>query len=167
MSGNDTPWVAGDLIFPGPVLRAIEGHCRAEFPNEACGFVLGPASEAQRLSHAQKALNAQDKYHARFPEEFPRTARTAYFIEPKAIMDTFDQARARGDAVKVIYHSHADHDSYFSEEDRRAATFGDDLAYAVAFLVVSVRGGEVRDRKLFAWEPAGKTFAEVPVQVAP
>jgi proteasome lid subunit RPN8/RPN11 len=166
MSG-ETPWVGGDVVFPAPILKAIEAHCRVEYPNEACGFALGPTAEPRRISRAQKAVNAQEKYHARFPEEFTRTARTAYFIEPKIIMDTFDQAKAAGDAVKVIYHSHTDHDSYFSEEDHRAATFGDDLAYPVAFLVVSVREGEVRDRKLFAWEPSGRRFVEVSVQVLP
>lgn len=166
MSG-ETPWVAGDVVFPAPVLKAIESHCRVEYPNEACGFALGPIAEARRITRAQKAVNAQDKYHARFPDEYTRTAKTAYFIEPKVILDVFDGSKAAGDAVKVVYHSHTDHDSYFSEEDKKAATFGDDLAYPACFLVVSVREGEVRDRKLFAWDPTHRSFAEVPVQVVP
>lgn len=144
------------------LLEAIEAHAIEGYPNEVCGFVVG-APDPGPLLVVVRAKNVQDEYHARFPDEFVRTARTAYFIEPAEILRTFDSARTEGRVVRVIYHSHADHDAYFSAEDRRAALFGDEPAYPVDYLVVSVRDGSVRGHKLFRWNPSTRDFEEVPL----
>ena len=162
----NTPWASGDVIFEPAILDAIAAHAAESYPNEACGFVVGPADDAPRLDEARRCENAQDEFHALDPDAYPRTARTAYLIEPRVIMKAFDGPEAGARPVKVIYHSHADVGAYFSDEDRRAATFGDAPAYAVAYVVASVRGratGDVDGFKLFAWDGAG--YAEVPLRV--
>ena len=72
--------------------------------------------------------------------------------------------RANGTPVKVLYHSHLDVGAYFSDTDAAAAKMGgDEPAYDLAFLVTSVRNGEVDDRKLFVWSPTSRAFVEAPI----
>jgi proteasome lid subunit RPN8/RPN11 len=73
-------------------------------------------------------------------------------------------------AIRILafYHSHPDHDAYFSAEDRAAAEgWLDDPNYAAAVqLVVSVRQGEVVDVKAYAWNPQQRDYEPVPLQIA-
>jgi proteasome lid subunit RPN8/RPN11 len=65
---------------------------------------------------------------------------------------------------KVLYHSHPEHDAYFSEEDTRMALFdGETPIYPeTSYLVVSVYDKKVRDQALFSWNPETKTFERAP-----
>ncbi len=149
------------VTLPPEIRAAIEAHAVEDYPNEACGFVLGEPGPEGALVRAVRARNVQDDYHARLPEEFPRTARTAYFIEPKEILRAFDDAKNSGLDVRILYHSHTDHDAYFSDTDRAAAMFGDEPAYPVDYLVVSVRDKRCKAIKLFRWGKEDKRFEEV------
>jgi proteasome lid subunit RPN8/RPN11 len=153
-------WLEGGLAIGRDVLAEIDAHAVGEYPNEACGFLTGPADAPKRVDRALRAANLADKYHAVDPDTFPRTARTFYIIDARLIQKTFDEGERGGRPVKVIYHSHADVGAYFSAEDQAAAAPDGVLSYPVAFLVVSVRNGVVDDHKLFtlragAWVDAG------------
>ena len=68
--------------IPRPVLDAIYQHAREGYPEEVCGFIIGPGcDEARRCENRQNALHAED------PEHFPRDARTAYNIGAKDLLD--------------------------------------------------------------------------------
>jgi hypothetical protein len=68
--------------------------------------------------------------------------------------------------VKVLYHSHLDVGAYFSPTDAEVAKMGqDEPPWDLAYLVTSVRGGEVDDRKLFVWDPARRGFVESRLEV--
>jgi hypothetical protein len=73
--------------------------------------------------------------------------------------------------VKVLYHSHLDAGAYFSptdaavmsmgeppEEEGAPITMGPGPAWPVAFLVTSVRHGEIDEHRLFVWDAASSTF---------
>ncbi len=61
----------------------------------------------------------------------------------------------------MLYHSHLDVGAYFSETDAAAANMGgDEPAYDLAYLVVSVRAGTVDDSRLFVWDVAKRAFVE-------
>jgi proteasome lid subunit RPN8/RPN11 len=65
--------------------------------------------------------------------------------------------------IKVFYHSHPEHDAYFSEEDSRMALFDGEPTYPEAsYLVVSIYDKKIRDQALFAWSPETKTFERAP-----
>jgi proteasome lid subunit RPN8/RPN11 len=77
----------------------------------------------------------------------------------------FERAIRTGDEtarpVKVLYHSHLDVGAYFSPTDAEVAKMGGDAPpFDLAYLVTSVRKGEVDDHKLFVWDPASRTFVE-------
>jgi proteasome lid subunit RPN8/RPN11 len=85
-----------------------------------------------------------------------------YFdIDPLKFARAIEQGEARGEPVKVLYHSHLDVGAYFSDTDASAAKMGgDEPAYDLAYLVVSVRGGTVDDSKLFIWDEVARVFVE-------
>lgn len=167
MSGDadGKPWIRGDLTIPRAVLAEIEAHALECYPSESCGFVLGPASEPARLDAAVREVNEADKYHELDPERFPRTSRTYFKINELRAARAFDEGDKNGRPIKVIYHSHCDAGAYFSQED--SSTFASEgvLMWPCAFLVVSVVGGEVKERKLWVHVPGTNDFRESTLRV--
>lgn len=160
MSGDARPWIAGDLVIDKAVMEEIEAHALEAYPSESCGFVFGPASEPATLDATQREENEADKYHKLDPETFPRTSNTYFKINELRAARTFERGDSDGRPVKVIYHSHCDAGAYFSEED--AATFANDghLMWPCAYIVVSIMGGKVADRRLWVHVPGTNDFAE-------
>ena len=143
-------------------LDALHAHARETYPDECCGMIIGRngRDEVVRVSNIQNAL------HERDPEQFPRPAAIAYTMGPESAPVLI--AAERGDlTVRAFYHSHPDHDSYFSAEDKTQAMGGwDEPSYPhAAQIVMSVRAGEVRATKVFVWEEAARDFLEVVLRV--
>jgi [CysO sulfur-carrier protein]-S-L-cysteine hydrolase len=118
-------------------LRQMIAEGRRSYPNEACGLVFeGPGG--QRVEAIE---NAVDRYHAKDPQRFPRTARTAYLMDPRQQLAALERAEAAGERLAVVFHSHADVGAYFSEEDRVQALSagGEPLLPGVEYLVLSIR----------------------------
>lgn len=164
MSG-ERPWIGGDLTISAAVLADIEAHALESYPNECCGFVSGPASEAGVLDASVREVNEADKFHKLDPVTFPRTARTYFKINELRAAKAFDAGDASGRPIKVIYHSHCDAGAYFSQED--AATFASDnlLMWPCAFLVVSVQNGALAEKKLWVHVPGTNDFRESSLSV--
>lgn len=165
MSGEDRPWIRGNLVIRQSVLDDMEAHALASYPSESCGFVFGPADEPALLDASHREENEADKYHRLDPETFPRTSRTYFKINELRAARTLEEAAAAGRPLKVIYHSHCDAGAYFSDED--AATFASngELMWPCAFIVISVVEGEVKDRKLWVHEPGTDTFRESSLRI--
>ena len=143
------------------ILDTIAADARTCFPHEACGFVVqsGGSIEVVRVT------NIQNQKHAENPEQFPRTATTAYTMGQEAVPVLV--GHDRGDLViRAIYHSHPQHAAYFSAEDKKQATVWDEPSYPDATqIVVSVIDGEVRDVKAFRWQESAGDFVEVPLDI--
>ncbi|NLY94783.1 MAG: hypothetical protein GXY23_12230 [Myxococcales bacterium] len=159
MSG-DRPWIRGDLQIRASVLEELEAEALARYPSEACGFVLGPASEPSLLDEAVIEVNEADKYHALDPETFPRTSRTYFKLNEMRAARRFREGEESGRPVKVIFHSHCDAGAYFSEEDAYTFASEGQLMWPCAFIVVSVMDGKVADRKLWVHIPGTNDFRE-------
>ncbi len=139
-----------------PILRALISEAERCYPGEGCGLVFeGPAG-----LRVVPMENVIDRYHARDPVRFPRTARTGYFMDPRAQLAELERAEAQGEALRVIFHSHADVGAYFSAEDRAMALTeeGEPLQPGVEYLVLSVRAGRCDAIKGFRFEPEGTSF---------
>jgi len=139
-------------------LEEIQEHARATYPDECCGMIVerGGREEVVRVTNVQNELHAQD------PVQFPRTAAIAYTMGAEAAPVLM--AAERGELrLRAIYHSHPEHDAYFSAEDRTQAFGGwDEPNYPDAGqIVMSVRAREVRDTKAFAWDPTARDFVPV------
>lgn len=141
--------------------EAMCAHAVECFPHECCGFVIdrGSAMELARIT------NVQNEKHAENPEQFPRTAEIAYTMGPEAgpILVGHDRGSL---TIRAIYHSHPQHASYFSAEDKKQATVWDEPSYPdAAQIVISVYDREVKDAKAFRWSEVERDFVEVELRI--
>lgn len=153
-----------ELHFPPQVLTMIYAHARSTYPEECCGFLIGPRDEAT-IDEARSCDNLQNRYHALDPERFPRTAHEAYYLGGKDLRFLLESLHAAR-PVKVIYHSHPDVGAYFSAEDTRAALGRepDETAepqYPVDHLVIDAQADHVAEAKLFRWDRQQRTFVHI------
>ncbi|MBX3023500.1 Mov34/MPN/PAD-1 family protein [bacterium] len=147
-------------ILTNALLDAILDDARACFPDEACGFIV----DRDGVTEAVRVTNIQNQKHAENPEQFPRTAATAYTMGPEAVPVLIGHDRGEL-VIRAVYHSHPQHAAYFSAEDKAQATVWDEPSYPEATqIVVSVIDGEVRDVKAFRWQEAARDFLEVPLE---
>ena len=132
-------------------------RAEVEFPGETCGFGFLRGRDLLVVPME----NIQNRLHAEDPVTHPRDARTAYYFDPLEMQRVQARHEAWGEPLRVIYHSHPEHDAYFSETDSAAASpFGEPLFPGVVYLVFSVRGGKVVDLKAFDWSDAAGKFVE-------
>ena len=145
-------------------LEKIYFQARDEHPDECCGLLtVGPGGGG---STAHPCVNIQNRLHAEDPQQYPRQARIAYFIEPKQLLTIITEAERDGGAISGFYHSHIDCDAYFSDEDKERALTWDEPAYPDAIhLVVSVFDNDVRGHKAFAWNAEATDFEEVQIDI--
>ncbi len=138
-------------------LEAISRHVESTYPEEGCGVVFRKGDERRVVP----VPNVYDTYHAKRPELYPRTNRTAYELDALQFLDLLQAAEAQGESLELIFHSHCDVGAYFSAEDVRAAAPGGTPQYpSVAYLVVDVQQGRATGSKIFVWE--GGQFVEKP-----
>ena len=139
-----------------PLMAGMREHAMAWYPRECCGLVV----ETDGRLSAIHCENLQDKLHALDPASYPRTAETAYSLDPRVFMRVEEQ----GGSVRAIFHSHPDRGAYFSDEDVLMAlggeAAGDPALPGVDYLVLSARAAGVDDAKLFAWDSETRSFKE-------
>lgn len=144
------------------VFEILASRGEADFPDEACGFIFGAAGDLKVVPME----NIQNRLHGEDPQQHERDARTAYCFDTKTTMAVLEEHEKAGLPLWAIYHSHPDHDSYFSETDSAAASpFGEPSFPGVAHIVLSVRGGKTVDQKAFDWSPSAEAFVEVPLHL--
>jgi len=147
-------------------LKGIIAHAEEGYPDEVCGIVIGKAADP-KTNAVRRCLNVANTYHQEDPIRYPRDARTAYIMDPQDLLRIQLEADAKGLDFLVIYHSHTDHDAYFSPTDRELALFeGEPLWPGTQYLVVSVRNKKAQDFKLFIWDPLIKDFKNLMVPVS-
>ena len=85
----------------------------------------------------------------------------------RAVRAALDLADEQGCRLVAFYHSHPDHDAYFSAEDTAQATpFGEPSYPGALQVVVSVRERSVREIKAFAWSDQASAYVETPLEQA-
>jgi proteasome lid subunit RPN8/RPN11 len=148
------------LTLSDSALEEISKHARETFPEECCGVVLSNGI----IDRVQRLTNIQNRLHALDPETYPRTAAIAYAMDPKELEQVIQQAELAGGKLKAFYHSHPDHDAYFSDEDKAFATpFGEPTFPGTAQVVVSIYNRAIKEIRAFVWSETINDFAEVPL----
>jgi proteasome lid subunit RPN8/RPN11 len=155
---------AAPLLIPHQILQEIYAHARQTYPEECCGFLIGPRDAAE-IDAVRPCVNQQNRYHALDPERFPRTAREAYYLGGKDLLFLVESMESLR-PVKIIYHSHPDVGAYFSAEDTRAALGRepDDTAeplYPVDHIVIDAQVDHIAGAKMFRWAPTQRTFIQI------
>ena len=97
------------LIVPPDVLRAIQSHGEAAYPNEGAGLLLGRAADGSKtlvdIMPLANEWEAGEQYHR-------------YMIKPQDMLRGENEAARRGLDVVGIFHSHPDHVAEPSAMDR-------------------------------------------------
>ena len=152
------------------VMDAMRAHAVEGFPEEVCGVVFA-SPDGQVL---RRLKNIQNELHAADPEQHPRTATTAYCMDSRELFAIGEQARAPGWSIAIFYHSHPQHDAYFSPTDKGQASYTDPIDGSrgenypgTTWVVVSVYDRVVRDAQAYAWDDAAQDFLATPFTVAP
>ncbi len=138
---------------------AIVAQAEREFPYECCGFVIGDGAAEQ----ARPIRNIQNQKHADDPANHPRDARTAFMMDPKEHLAVLEEVDRNKLPLKIVYHSHPDHDAYFSPTDRaQACSFdpGEPDYPDTAHVVLSVKAAKFVRAAAFVWDSKRKDFVE-------
>lgn len=136
---------------------ALCQHAEEIFPDECCGVIVtrGEQVEVQRIT------NIQNDMHAKDPDTYPRDATIAYFMQPKELLAVIQETEGGDAELTAFYHSHPNHDAYFSAEDKLQAMFGDEPSYPdTDYVVISIYDREVRTINGFRWDEGEKDFVE-------
>jgi proteasome lid subunit RPN8/RPN11 len=150
---NDTVFV-----LTRAACEEISRHAEEAFPDECCGVVFAAVTE----DHVHRLSNIQDRLHALDPQTYPRTAAIAYAMDPRELEEAIDRAERGGAKLKAFYHSHPNHDAYFSEEDKAFATpFGEPTFPGAAQIVVSIYDRVVKKVRVFLWSGEKADFIPV------
>lgn len=143
-------------------LAEIIRQAEAGYPEEICGIVVGKAGspETYRVHQVRNVANVERQQDTGGIE---RDARTAYRMDDREVLRVLREADEAGRDVVTFYHSHPDHDAYFSAMDRDRALRADHepLWPGATYLVVSVREGRAREARYFAWDGVRKDFVAV------
>lgn len=143
-------------------LDEVRRHAEDEYPDECCGMILALADASSRVIRLR---NIQNEMHAKDPALYPRTARTAYAGHPTDLREALEAAEQPGCALLAFYHSHPDHDAYFSAEDTAQATPFGEPSYPDAWqVVVAIHKHKAGKIKVFAWSPQASAYLETAME---
>jgi len=147
-----------DMKLTREIIEKIYAHAVEEYPYECCGIVTGVKD--RQTFHVCR--NVQNQLHTEDPVRYPRDARTAYFIDRKEFNSIVTSAKEIGEEVIALYHSHPEHDAYFSEEDVAAQTvFGEPEFPDSLHVVVSVMDRKIHGITCLKWDRGMHNFVAV------
>lgn len=139
----------------------ISRHAVKTFPEECCGVILSGGAQER----VQPLKNIQNQLHALDPETYPRDATIAYAMDIQELESVIRESDSKGFKIKAFYHSHPDHEAYFSEEDKAfAIPFGEPTFPHSAQIVVSIYSRVVKRIAGYIWSEQIKDFIEIPVK---
>lgn len=150
-----------ELTITRKAWEEISRHAGEAFPEECCGLILfnGKSDEVRRCRNIQNELHALD------PESYPRNATIAYAMDLKELETIVQEAETSGAKIKAFYHSHPNHEAYFSQEDKAFATpFGEPTYPQSTQIVISIYDRVVKRISAYAWEKEKKDFVEIPLR---
>jgi len=146
------------LHFHQTTLEVLHAHACEQYPEECCGFVLtdGETETVRRIT------NVQNLMHDKEPDAYPRDATMAYVMDSTELFSVQAEVDGGKYTIKAVYHSHPDHDAYFSAEDKKRALFLDEPTYpGAAYVVMSIYDRQIRVTRAFEWDEEERDFAEV------
>jgi len=129
-------------------IEAIQAHGADGYPNEICGFMLGPKGDGE-VTEVKPARNI-----------IVERSRDRYEIDPRDHIRTQREADAAGLDIVGYYHSHPDHPAQPSRFDTERAWAG------YVYLIVSIQDGRPVDANAFVADQDGGPFRPEPLVVA-
>ena len=138
------------LEIPPDILRQIQRHGEAAYPEEGAGLLLG-----SRQGTAQQILAILDLPNTR--EDPARHNR--YLLSAEDYLQAELEAERLGLEVLGVFHSHPDHPNRPSEFDRQWA-----MPW-FSYVITSVEGGHAVGSRSWRLSEDRSAFEEEPIQV--
>jgi proteasome lid subunit RPN8/RPN11 len=138
------------LSIPPNLMREIEAHGEAAYPEEGAGFLLGTDGATREVTAILCLPNEREDgaRHNRF------------LIGARDYVRAEMEAEDRGLALVGVFHSHPDHPNRPSEFDREWAQ-----PY-FSYLITSINGGQAAGSRSWRLSEDRSTFSEEPVATA-
>jgi len=130
------------LILPENLLEQVLAHCRAGYPNEACGILAGRGGRVEKVYTLTNA------------DPSP----VSYLIEPAEQFLAMKEMREKGLSMVGIFHSHPQSPAYPSERDAGLAYY-DDASYLIVGL------SDIDRPELRAYRISGGLVAETHIEI--
>ena len=127
--------------------KQIRSHCEKEYPNEACGAIIGRGNGADlpwQIISIREAAN-----------EHGEDRRRRYLVPPDFQAKAEIAARSQGFQVLGYYHSHPDHPALPSEFDRAHAWFG------YLYMICAVANGRSTDLASYSLDQDNGVFVTI------
>jgi proteasome lid subunit RPN8/RPN11 len=109
-----------------PAWDVMVSHAESKFPNECCGAMIGKTIDDTK--HVTKAVPLENSYAG--------AQQARYELRPEDLLAADKAARAAGQDLIGIFHSHPDCDAYFSKTDL------ENSCPWYSFVVLSVKSGK-------------------------
>lgn len=139
------------LHVPRSILSQVSTEAEKAFPEECCGFLIGPAPEGfELLGRAVRVDEARPLPNAW--EEGARTHR--YQIDPKIMARAEKNLSGTGRGIVGFYHSHPEVPPWPSPFDLERAW------PCYSYWIVSVRGGRADGARSWMRSEDGLSFIE-------
>ena len=135
--------------MPADQVAAIHAHARETFPEECCGFLIGPEAEDKVVARVRRATNVVTENRER-----------RYVIDPREILAVEKELRATGEAILGYYHSHPNHPAEPSEFDRSHAWPW------YSYVILSIVDRVPKDLRAWSLEGTSASFQPVPLEIA-
>ena len=155
------------MQIPAQILAQCHAHGVEAYPEESCGFIVGKLDDTESLETVYPMRNIMNELHKEDPEQYPRTGRDGYMIDPREHMKLERSLKKAGKQIKVIYHSHPDVGAYFSEKDKEDALWNGNARYpGITFLVCATNQGKAGDAILADFNTTTSDFdiSEIPAK---
>ncbi len=138
------------VILPAAQVAAIHAHARDTFPEECCGFLLGPSTEPRRIAEVRRATNVVETNRER-----------RYVIDPRETLQVERSLDGTGHEILGFYHSHPNHPAAPSEFDRGHAWPW------YAYVILSIVDRVPKDLRAWSLDGEAQTFRPDELTIEP
>ncbi|MCZ6533950.1 MAG: Mov34/MPN/PAD-1 family protein [SAR324 cluster bacterium] len=149
------------ISIPKELLQRCYAHGAEAYPEEACGVLSALEDDPQRLTGFHPIANTLGKLHEQDPKRYPRTPHEGYVLDPLSFAKLERSLQDQGERIRIIYHSHIDVGAYFSEEDKKQATWdGNPILPGMFYLVCGIKARKPDGAILAAFNENTRDFDE-------
>jgi proteasome lid subunit RPN8/RPN11 len=146
------------IAIPDRLRAGVYEHACAAYPEECCGYLVGPVGGFHVTGMVQCQNAIVDDLHPTHPE---RDAENGFVISGRELL-AFAKSFATGLPARIVYHSHPRGRAYFSAVDRLNALSQEGPTYPVQHLVIGVSDQKtITEVAQFAWDAELGDFVEV------
>lgn len=127
------------LIIEELRLNRIVNHCKKQYPQEACGLLVGKHNKVEGIFSTKNVRNSSSEY----------------LVDPEQQFKIFEKIQSENKELLGIYHSHPATSAFPSAKDKQRA-FYPETSYVIVslqnFSNPQIRCFKIREGKVFEEE---------------